>query len=187
MKYDSYQRLSWKTFFIMLLKHSFGVITFSFIWIFLVFLKAIDIQSFLSLTGSDEFKTLLTKALDIVIVFGFFAVLVCWIFVIVTGLIKHLTFYFMLDEHGISIKKGLLHKTEKTTPLRHIENIDIIQPLLYQILSVAKMHIMTGEEDGGNSGNLSEIKFPIIEKSLADDLKKEIFSRISVQMAGPRN
>lgn len=170
----------------MLFQHSFGVITLSFAWFFLVLSKAMGLQSIISPASSDELTTLISKGLDLIIVFGLFIVLVSWVILIISGLIKHLTFYYMIDAHGISIKKGLIYKTEKTTPLRHIENIDILQPLLYQILGVAKMHIMTGEEDGGNnSNNLTEIKFPIIEKSLADDLKKEIFSRISIQLAGP--
>jgi uncharacterized membrane protein YdbT with pleckstrin-like domain len=179
MKYDTYQRLSWKTFFITLAQNCLTAIAISFIWFLLVIIKTVGLDSILTFQNSSDSILPLTKILDLAVVFGLIIVLFSWLIAIASTLIRHLTFYFMVDEHGITIKEGLIHKTETTTPHRHIENIDINQPLIYRLFGMCQLHILTGEEEGDNShGHDSEIKFPLIEKIYADEIKGELFTHL---------
>ncbi|MEI7513538.1 MAG: PH domain-containing protein [bacterium] len=181
MKYETYQRLSTKTFFIMLLQNSFAPITISFIWIGLVFVKTIDMENVFTFQNSEQIVLLTTKVLDFALVLGLLIALFAWLIAIIRTLINHMTFYFMLDEQGISIKQGLIHKNETTTPYRHIENVDMDQPLFYRMFGMCRLHIITGgEDDDNNHSHQTEIKFPFVEKTFADDVRKEIFSRTSL-------
>lgn len=186
MSYNTYQRLSTKTFFITLLQNSINSITISFVWLGIVFLKTIKMESiFASTNDSGQIIIFITRILDLIIVVGIVVVIISWLIAIIRTLIKHLTFYFMLDEQGISIKQGLLHKNETTTPYRHIENVDIDQPLLYRMWGMCRLHIIIGAEDGGNDHqHISEIEFPFMEKITADNIRTEIFSRTNGALVG---
>ena len=182
MTFNSYQKLSPKTYFITLLQKSSVPIMITVVWVGLVFIKTLDLQSIIDLPNSADLISFITKVLDLGLVLGVVIIIISWLIAIIGTLIRHVTFQFMLDDNGISIKQGLIHKNEATTSYRHIENVDIQQPLLYQLLGMCELHIITGgEEDENNHGHLTEIEFPIIEKSLADDIRKEIFSRSSVE------
>jgi putative membrane protein len=180
MTFNSYQKLSLKTYFITLLQKSSVPIMVSVVWVGLVFIKTLNLQSIIDLPNSADLISFITKVLDLGLVLGVVIIIISWLIAIIGTLIRHLTFQFMLDEHGISIKQGLIHKVETMTSYRHIENVDIQQPLLYQLLGMCILHIITGvEEDGNKHGHLSEIEFPVIEKSLADDIKDELFTRLN--------
>jgi membrane protein YdbS with pleckstrin-like domain len=183
MKYETYQRLSWKTFFITLLQNSLTPIMFSFIWIVLVILKTVDIKLLLPLPDSTEIIETFTKLLDFTIVFGLGVILLFWLIVIIRTLINYLTFYFMLGPNSIGIKKGLIHIDENMIPYRHIENIEINQPLIYRIFGMCRLHILTGGEDKDiEHSHTMEINFPILEKIIADDIKTEIFERTHIKV-----
>lgn len=185
MKYDSYQKLSWKTFFITLLQNSLTAITLSFVWLAIIFLKTLDMKSFLTLPNSEEVIVSTTRILDIIIVLGLAIVLILWVVAIIRTFVKHITFYFMLSSHGISIKTGLIHINETTVPYRHIENVDINQPLIYRLFGMCKLDIVTGgEDDDLKNKHTLDVQFPIIEKTLADDIKKEMFERSNAQVVG---
>jgi uncharacterized membrane protein YdbT with pleckstrin-like domain len=89
----------------------------------------------------------------------------------------------MLSSDGIIIKQGLLHIKEISIPYRHIEDININQSLLYQVLRVCKLNMLTsGQDQDNNPDHSSEIEFPVMEKTLADDLKKELLTRSNIQI-----
>lgn len=180
MEYNTYQRLSWKTFFIVLAQNSLTAIFLTFAWFILTVVKTVGLESIPIFSNSDDIILLATKILDLLIVFGIFIVILAWIISILGTLLKHFTFHFMLNDHGINIMQGLLHKQETTTPYKHIETIDINQPLIYRLFGMCRLHILTGEEDTNNPHNhKSEIEFPIIEKSLAEEIKNKMFTHIN--------
>lgn len=187
MPYDKYQRLSYKTFFITLLQNSLLAITVSILWIGLVLIKTSDIESFLSFLNSQEIISATLGILDLAIVIGLFFVIFSWVILILRVLIRHMIFYYMLSDQGISTKQGLIHKEETTTPYRHIENVNISQSLLYQLLGMCKLEIITGGEEDTIHSHTSEIEFPVIEKELAEEIKKEIFSRTNTQVVSDVN
>jgi len=179
MKHASYKRLSIKTFFILLLHSSLTSITITFIWFALVLLKTTELNLLPAFQNSTETSLFFLKILDLSLVFGIFVVLVAWLISIISTLIRHLTFYFKINELGITIKQGLLHKTETSTPYRHIDSVNVDRPLLYQLLGMSQLHILTGDEDGENRhGHMTEIEFPVIELSLADEIRNEILTHI---------
>lgn len=112
MTFNSYQKLSTKTYFITLLQKSSIPIMVTIVWIALVFIKTLDLQSIIDLPNSADLILFTTRILDLGLVLGVAIIVVSWLMVIVGTLIRHLTFKFKLDEHGISVKQGLIHKIE---------------------------------------------------------------------------
>ena len=183
MKYESYQKLSIKTFFVTFLKNSFGAITITFVWVLLVYIKTLDTRSLFSFLNSEESIVLMTKIFDLAIVLGVLMIFLAWIISFLSTLIGYLTFQFMLDNHGLNIRQGLLYRKETSLPYRHIENINIDQSLLYQLLRVCNFNVLASSHDpDGNPDHLSEIEFPIIDKMLAEDIKKELLIRSNIQL-----
>ncbi len=183
MNFDSYQRLSRKTFFVLLLQNSFAAITVTFVWLAFVFIKTLKISTFSFFSNAQDTVALTSTILDFAIVLGLILVLLSWLIALIDSIIRYFTFYFMLSSDGIIIKQGLLHIKEISIPYRHIEDININQSLLYQVLRVCKLNMLTsGQDQDNNPDHSSEIEFPVMEKTLADDLKKELLTRSNIQI-----
>lgn len=105
--------------------------------------------------------------------------------VVVAGTIyswlRYISCTFILDEHALIIKRGILSKKETSIPYRQIQNINIEQTPSRRIMGVSNLIILTAGEDNNNTVGKSEGVFNIIDISMARSLQESLLERINVQ------
>ena len=90
----------------------------------------------------------------------------------------------MIGDDAISIKQGFLSTKEVSIPYHHIQDVNIEQTLTDRMYGVSRIAILTaGHEDSGSddSNDSSEGALPIIDSSLANEIRNELVHRMSVE------
>ncbi|MDD5318519.1 MAG: PH domain-containing protein [Candidatus Pacebacteria bacterium] len=182
-----YHRLGIKTLWIMILERMFGPLISFFGILVLIVARAADDQ-FLTSSFSASIETVgkINAVIDLFIL-GF---IFLWLLVVILNILVAWVGYhfcsFCLNDNALEVRKGFLHKVELSIPYRQIENVDMEQGLIGQSLGVCKLIILTAgheddksEKDGGDGGE-SEGVLPMLDKDFADDLKKELLARSSL-------
>ena len=65
------------------------------------------------------------------------------VIVFITALIVHNNFVFEIDESGLIIEKGVLHKYSVTVPFEQVQNVNIERSLMDRFLGFSKVSIET--------------------------------------------
>ena len=180
MKYDSYQHVGIKTFFINLVKNGLPAIFISVIWVALLVIKTQGVGNVFSLNAPDIIQ-MADFILNWAILGSFVFVTLLSILALLITSIDYFTFYFMIDNSGLCIKQGLVDKQEISIPYRQIQDIDIDRPFIYQMFGVCKLNILTAGQDNDHDNDPTEANFPIIDKDLAYDLRKILLGHSNTQ------
>ena len=182
MKYNSYQHVGHKTFIINLLKNATPTIFIFFIWIVFIILKIIGAESLFTSLNTPDIIPLINLALNWGLIGGFVFMVLSFLLALFVTSLDYLTFYFMLDEHGLCMKQGILNKQEISIPYRQIQDINIERPLLYQIFGVCRLNIITTGQDNDHDDDPTEANFPIVDKDLAYDLRGQLLEHSNIQL-----
>ncbi len=97
------------------------------------------------------------------------------------GWLKYISRTFVLDEHALIIKQGILSKKETSIPYRQIQNVNIEQSLSRRIMGVSNLIILTAGEDNNDTAEKSKGVFEIIDISVARNLQENLLKRTNVQ------
>lgn len=106
-------------------------------------------------------------------------------------LFQYIAYEFMLDEHALKIRSGIINLQIEAIPYRQMQNVDIERDLLYRILGVSRMVILTAGTEDASTGNESEGIIPAIDKNLAFAIQRELLKRaneervVAVQQPSP--
>ena len=180
MKYDSYQHVGIKTFFINLIKNGLPTIFIFIIWVVLLVIKTQGVGNVFSLNTPD-----IIQISDFILnwaIFGSFVfVALLFALALLITSIDYFTFYFMIDNSGLCIKKGLVDKQEISIPYKQIQDIDIDRPFIYQMFGVCRLNILTAGQDSDHDNDPTEANFPIIDKDLAYNLRETLLGHSSTQ------
>ena len=107
---------------------------------------------------SNIAKTILVLGLLIVGLFfmaQLFALLLITYFVLVgiATLLMYNNFIYEINEEGLSVKTGVIHKSSVSVPFDQVQNVNIERTVLDQILGIAKVSIETAGNSNGGSAN----------------------------------
>ncbi len=106
-------------------------------------------------------------------------------FVIAAGVvrswIKYVSCTFVLGEHALIIKRGIISKKEISIPYRQIQNVNLEQSAIYRIMNVSKLIILTAGQDGNDTVGESEGVFDVIDASVAKYLQEDLLKRTNIQ------
>lgn len=183
MAYESYQHAGIKTLLVTLLQNSLPAIFITFVWIGFILLKIIGADTLLSFFNTPEIIPLVDVILNWALLIGFVSIILSVSLAILITCLEYFSFYFMLNEHGLCMKEGILNKKEISIPYRQIQDINIDRPFIYQILGVCKLNILTAGQDSDHSQeHKSEANFPIIDKDLAYNLRDALLSHTNVEI-----
>ncbi len=182
---NQYQRLGTKTFWVLAIRNStFGIIIFL-IWavaVGLVLNNTLNSITFLA-QNAQVLKTT-QDGLIIVTVVLFFLWIIAFIIALLAAGAKYYPYQFMLGDDAISIKQGFLSTKEVSIPYHHIQDVNIEQTLTDRMYGVSRIAILTaGHEDSGSddSNDSSEGALPIIDSTLASEIRNELIHRMSIE------
>lgn len=173
-----YQRLGLFAYGMFVLQNS--IVAFSGLFLFFIAL-VIKASGVVSSTPTDTNGLPdLQRALDSLLnlgILGSFALCILGIavaFIIAT--IQYFGYKFALHEHEMHIKRGILNTDEITIPYRHIIDIEIERPLIYQILGASILTIYSRTETNAGEGvtDESEGRLPAIRSGYALKLRGEL-------------
>lgn len=94
---------------------------------------------------------------------------------------KYINCTFILGEHALIIKRGILSKKSASIPYRQIQNVGIEQSLSYRLLGVSKLVILTAGHDDNDTVGDAEGVFDVIDALTAKKLREDILRRTNVQ------
>jgi uncharacterized membrane protein YdbT with pleckstrin-like domain len=115
----------------------------------------------------------------LIVLFGLFGIMFLASF-LVSGF-QYMAFEFMLDEHALKIRRGILNINIEAIPYRQMQNVDIERSILFRVLSVSRMVILTAGTEDVDTHNESEAIIPILDKYLATQVQEELLRRSNVE------
>ncbi len=166
----NYQRLGYKTFWLLALQKS----KFAGLGLGLTV-----VLYFLKLNLNISLTDLISKAIVILLAFS----LLSFIASLANGWAEYINYKYLLDENGLKIQKGIVNKEEMAIPYRQIQNVDIERGPLEQIFGLSRLVILTaGHEDKPESDKEeSEGILPAIDDGLAHRLREALLNKTSVE------
>ena len=182
MKYNSYQHVGHKTFIINLLKNAAPTFFIFFIWIGFIILKIIGAENLFSTLNTPDIIPFINLAINWGLFGGFLFMIISFALAIFITSLDYFTFYFMLDDHGLCMKQGILNKQEISIPYRQIQDINIDRPFLYQIFGVCRLNIITAGQDNDHDNDQTEANFPIVDKGMAYDLREQLLRHSNIEV-----
>lgn len=165
-----YQHLGYRAFWMFLLQKSrfvlapialFGVITIVGQYVEI----PIDLQMPL-----QQAQTVLLIIFGVVFVGSF----------IVAGF-QYAAYEFMLDEHALKMRSGILNIQIEAIPYRQMQNVDIERNILYRALGVSRIVILTAGTEDVQTGNDSQGVIPVLDKHLAMQVQEELLRRSNIE------
>lgn len=177
--FKTYRRLGPFALGMFVLQNSIVAIAGILIFIFLLAVKVSNVDSMI---GSTEGLPDLNSAFDTLVNFGLLgsvaltiagAVVAC-----IIALVQYYGYRYMLDEHEMHIKKGILNTEEITIPYRHIVDIEIERPLIYQILGASILTIYSRADTnvGMTSEDEAEGRLPAVRKGFAEEFRDQLLT-----------
>lgn len=109
-----------------------------------------------------------------------------WIFTILLGLFlalieipEYMGLMFRLNDSAFYVRSGIISHKEIAIPYRQIQTIDVVEEPLMSLFGLCCLAAVTSaRNDPTMSGSESEIKLPLIHKSLARELQNELLKRL---------
>ncbi|MFA6050640.1 MAG: PH domain-containing protein [Candidatus Paceibacterota bacterium] len=188
MESHTYHRLGLFSFWMFVLQDS--IVAFSGLLLFFVALalKMTNIGAALP-SGTDGTPDLAgaTDTLLNLAVLGSFALLIAGVAVaFILAVIQYYSYRYTLGEHEMHIKRGILNTDEITIPYRHIIDIEIERPLIYQILgaSILTIYSRTDTNAGDGTNDESEGRLPAIRKNFAEKFREDLLKKAHEQDIG---
>ncbi len=135
----------------------------------------VTILSNAATAGSINGRSLLTVLIFSYAIVAFVAIA---IFVIIYRVFAYLHLYYELGPEEFNLYKGILNKKRIHVPYRRIQTIDQHSSLSQRILGVCTILIDTA----GGARNKA-IVVPYMQKSRAEELRRELFARKQYQLA----
>lgn len=183
-----YQRLGIYTFWMFTLQNS--IVAFSGLFVFLLLLaaKAIGIAGQLpsSSDGGPDIEAAANTLLNLGILASFGLIVAGLLVAGLLAVIQYWSYRYFLGESEMHIKRGILNTEEMSIPYRHIIDIGIERPLIYQLLgaSILTIYSRTDTNAGEGADDESEGRLPAIRKRFAEDLRHELLSKAREQDIG---
>jgi uncharacterized membrane protein YdbT with pleckstrin-like domain len=181
MENHTYHRLGLFSFWMFALQNSVVAFTGLFLFFLSLALRIVGIGSLPAETeGATD--TLLNFA-----VLGSFALLIAGAAVaFILAVIQYYSYRYTLGEHEMHIKRGILNTDEITIPYRHIIDIEIERPLIYQILgaSILTIYSRADTNSGDHTYDASEGRLPVVRKGFAKQFREDLLKKAHEQDMG---
>lgn len=106
--------------------------------------------------------------------------------VFVIGLIVATLIYrfytFTFEEFDLKLRKGILYREEISIPYRHMQDINILRGIFYQIFGVSKLVIDSAGHEERGEDNKTDIVLEPIDFDVALEMRSLLQHRIGVQV-----
>lgn len=166
-----YQHLGFRAFWMFLfMRGKFAMIT-----AVLLIILATAAGNIKNLTPA--FGLLLLQAVEILLLLFFISLVGAFL----VALFQYIAYQFMLDEHALKIKSGIINIQVEAIPYRQMQNIDIERDLLYRIMGISRLVILTSATEDPDTSNESEAVIPAIDKNLGYMIQEELLKRANVE------
>jgi len=184
MELNKYQRLGITSFWVFVLSSSLPAIMGFFIFFFILVLKVAGLPDMIG-PGADGTMALASST-DTILnwgLLGSFALMVLGAaLAFFLGVIDYFSYSYILDDHDLRVRRGIIHIEESAIPYHGIEDVSVERPLLYRILGVSTLVIYTAATTAVEAGSdQAEGRLPALPKKLADEIREEIMRRSNIQ------
>ena len=180
-----YEMLGRRTLWVFILQNSVPSLFLFVLWFILLAVKTVGVASTLpflkdypnAIIFADSAATLGLMGGALLIVIGV-------AFAVGIASLDYYSYFFVLDENALRIKKGFFNKSETSIPYRQIQDVDLEQSLVQQLLGVSRLAILTAghdDSDPENKNDNSEASLPIIDKNRAEEIREELLKRANIE------
>jgi uncharacterized membrane protein YdbT with pleckstrin-like domain len=174
---DTKQKLGIKVFYYYLSRR----ISVGFLLLIVSFIFSISQNSIISTISSFIPSSFSTPVFGY-FVMGLFAISILWIILgIFMSWLDYISCTFSLDSDSFDISRGIFNKKEVSISYRQIQDIDIEQTFYNKMFGVSRLVVLTAGNDDKDKEDESEGIFEVIDANLAEDLRKHILEKTSVQ------
>ncbi len=184
----NYQRLGAFTFWMFILQNSIVAFLGLFFFFLTLVLKVSGIVSTLpsASDGSPDIQSATDTILNLGMISSFGLMVAGVVVAFALALIQYYSYRYMLGEHEMHVKRGILNTDEITIPYRHIVDIEIERPLIYQLLgaSILTIYSRTDTNTGDGEGDESEGRLPAIRKNFAEEFRQNLLNKSHDQDTG---
>lgn len=94
---------------------------------------------------------------------------------------QYAAYEFMLDEHALKMRSGILNIQIEAIPYRQMQNVDIERNILFRALGVSRIVILTAGTEDTKTGNESQGIIPVLDKHLAMQVQEELLRRSNIE------
>jgi uncharacterized membrane protein YdbT with pleckstrin-like domain len=139
-------------------------------------------ETYQQVTGQP--LALFLSSYSLIINVGLFVFVLLSALLLLIAWLEYIGLSYVLDEHALKMRKGIINIHEMSLLYRQIHNVSISRPLLYRLFGMSKVVILTGHDDNdgpGDDRNDSEGIIDIIDKLEAETLQHELLNRSHVQ------
>jgi|GEM_PF-5503538 len=107
--------------------------------------------------------------------------IVTFIIGLIGATIQYLAFSYLLDEHSLRVKTGIIDIHEDAIPYRQVQDINNRRDLLYRLLGLSRLIILSGgTQDADDANDESKNIIPAIDKDVAAYLQEELIRRANI-------
>ena len=132
----------------------------------------------ISQTAVNSISSFITTIDIIVLLLSVIAFLVG----IILGMLEYRTHFFILDEFGIHVRRGIINHDEVSIPYRQIQDMNLMRSLVHRMFGVSRLIMITaGHEDSVDHEQVDTI-FDPIDADLAVEIREYLDKKIGVQM-----
>ncbi len=187
IKSGSYRRLGLFTFWMFVLQNCIVAISGILIFIVLLAIKASGVVSELPVNeGAPNLESALGTIINLGLMGSFALFIAGSLVALLIAFIQYFSYRYTLGEHEMHIKRGILNTDEITIPYRHIVDIEIERPLIYQILgaSILTIYSRTDTNSGDGADDESEGRLPAIRRNFAETMRTDLLHKAHEQDIG---
>jgi len=134
-----------------------------------------ELFGFLRRTSAPVTQFAKGLGLGFAILAGIALLLIGWIVAIVGTVTKYHGFHVERHDKGLKVGYGLLTLIEHVIPLRRVQLLRVVQPVLYRLLHLFEIDVATagsfGDKEGGGNTKLS----PVVRMASAPRLAAHVF------------
>lgn len=99
---------------------------------------------------------------------------------VILSILKHIGSSYNLGDYALTLKHGIIGKTEVIIPYRQIQSVDLNQSIIFRLFGLSSLIVLSaGDEDMGKKAEGDQV-FNVIDSSIAEYLKEELLKRANL-------
>ena len=178
-----FQRLGSISFFVLVLRSLLPAFVGFIVFFFILVLKAAGLPSMIG--PAQDGNMALANGINALLNWGllgsFTLIVIGIVLAVILGAIDYFSYSYILDEHDLRIRRGIINIDESAIQFHHIEDVAIEQPIIYRLLGVCNLVIYTAATTGRDDADEAEGRLPAISVKLANEIRAEIMRRSNIQ------
>lgn len=100
---------------------------------------------------------------------------------VIIAFFQYIAYEFMLDEHALKIRSGIINIEVEAVPFRQIQSVDVERDLLYRVIGISRLVIFTSATEDPGTGEKAEVVIPAIDKNVGYAIQEELLKRANIE------